>query len=252
MLFRSFPTTTGVLDQKADFRKYAPHLWTLPQWLRRHGYFTARISKVLHDGLDDYPSWTFIGDDLQFLPEHGPSPQAPSPIVARFPQLSENQRDDSFRDEQTADRAIHLLEQVRRRPFFLAVGLRKPHVPLAAPTRFVDRFRPEDVRLPESFASDKSQVKGVPALALRENIDIFPNGEVAEKDARAAIAMYLACVAFADEQIGRILDALRRLELEERTIVVLTSDHGWHQGEKGMWTKPSLYEPALRVPLIIA
>lgn len=156
-------------------------------------------------------------------------------------------------DVKNAAQAVGLLERWAGsgKPFFLGVGFYKPHVPLVAPKRFFDLFPPEKMPLPEDFAPTPTAADSVPRHALRYNLDLFYEERPTPARARAAIAAYYACTSFMDEQLGRVLDALDRLGLSQKTLIVLWGDHGWHLGEKGMWAKGTLFDVSARVPLVI-
>ncbi len=140
------------------------------------------------------------------------------------------------------------------RPFFLAFGLFRPHAPWYAPSRFLDLFDPDKVALPETFTGDLDDVpERARALMERAWDRADVNGIMAEtKLARQAVAAYLACIAFADWCLGRVLDALDNGPNAHDTAVVLWSDHGFHLGEKSHWGKDVLWERATRVPMIIS
>jgi arylsulfatase A-like enzyme len=132
-------------------------------------------------------------------------------------------------------------------PFFLAVGLVRPHVPSVAPRRLFDRYPPEKMALPDVPPGDLDDVPA-PAAAMRNDLRYGMN----ETQQREAIAAYYATVEFMDEQVGRLLGELDRLGVRDRTLVIFTSDHGFHLGEHGLWQKTTLFEESLRVPLIVS
>ena len=156
-------------------------------------------------------------------------------------------------DVKNASQAIELMQQNAKsnQPFFLALGFYKPHVPFVAPKRFFDLYPPEKIPLPEDFAPTPTAADNVPRYALRYNLSNFFQEHVTPERAREAIAAYYACTTFMDEQLGRVLDELDRLGLRENTIIVLFGDHGFHLGEKGMWSKGTLFDVSARAPLII-
>ena len=131
--------------------------------------------------------------------------------------------------------------------FFLAVGLVRPHVPLVAPQRLHAHYPPEKITLPYVPPGDLDDVPP-PAAAMRNDVRYG----MSEAQQREAIAAYYAAVEFMDEQVGRLLAELDRLRLRDNTIVVFTSDHGFHLGEHGLWQKTTLFEESLRVPLLIS
>jgi uncharacterized sulfatase len=147
-------------------------------------------------------------------------------------------------DHQTARHVAQWLATPRDRPFFLGVGLYRPHMPWVAPRQFYDMYPIENIALPAKKQTDVPQI----ALSPQGRMESNPQGEF---ESRAAIQAYYASVSFADSQVGLILEALERSPHADNTIVVLMSDHGYHLGEHGLWHKLSLFEDALRVPLII-
>lgn len=162
--------------------------------------------------------------------------------------------DEALPDGKVARNAIEALRHNRDRPFFLAVGFYRPHLPLVAPKHDFDLYPLDEIRLPENYRPPK----GVPEPALpdwgelRSYRDIPSSGPLSDQQAREIIRAYYASTTYVDRQIGRVLDELERLGLGERTIVVLWSDHGYHLGEQARWTKHTNFEIATRAPLIVS
>ena len=152
-------------------------------------------------------------------------------------------------DHKSATKAIELLEQHGDKPFFLAVGLIRPHYPMVAPRQFFDEYPWQQVALPETIAHD---LEDIPKLGIAKStssnrgIDKYPDNQ------RRMWSAYYASVSFMDAQVGRILDELERSGLRESTAVVFTSDHGYHLGEHDFWEKANLHEEVTRVPLIFS
>jgi uncharacterized sulfatase len=144
-------------------------------------------------------------------------------------------KDEELFDGMKTTRAIELLEQSAKdkKPFFLACGYRRPHLPWIAPKKYFDLYPPEKIVLPPPNPDDTERVP--------------------EADHRAMIAHYYACITYMDAQVGRLLDALDRLKLRDSTIVVFFGDNGYCLGEHGMhFGKGNLRERSLWVPLIVS
>ncbi len=256
------PDTTRVFDLKYHFRNGLPDHATLPQLFKQNGAFAARVGKIYHygnpgdigrDGLDDPASWTL---------KINPSGRDKDPLEPRITNhtpkrglgsamawlIDEEGRDEEHTDGKVAGETIRLLEERRDKPFFIAAGFYRPHCPYVAPRKYFDLYPPDQIALPNP---DPEALKDVPAPALASTSP-RPYFGVSEGEARACKRAYYASISFVDAQIGRVLDAMDRLKLWERTVVVFWSDHGYHLGEKGLWMKQSLFEGSARVPTIIA
>ena len=243
------PTATGVIDNTVYFRTAHPDVVTLPQLFKANGYVAARTGKIFHGGIDDTDAWTTGGEQRR-------DPGAPRP--RQDPNRSDqivklDGEGESHNDYKTATQAVRLLEELQAKPFFLAVGFTKPHSPPTAPAKLFDLYDPAKIPLPPDFAGLPTVPPGFPAASVPpRSSDLFVGREATPEAAREMIRAYHASLTFTDTQIGRVLAALDRLKLRERTIIVFWGDHGYHLGEKGKWSKHnSLFEVAARVPMII-
>ena len=262
------PNRTGVLlnpggpnPYTAHFRTHIPDTVTLPQLFKQHGWFSARVGKLYHygvpmdigtSGLDDYASW-----DLVINPR-GRDRDNEAPIhtleAGKYAGTISWLRDDEGRDLEHTDgigatQAIMLLERFKAeaRPFFLGVGFYRPHTPFVAPRKYFDLHPLDAIVLPSLSADDRSRTPPAAYASAQPEQD-----RATERQRREAIQAYYASVSFMDAQAGRVLDALDRLGLAGSTIVIFTSDHGYHLADHGLWQKGSLFERSARVPLIIA
>lgn len=151
-------------------------------------------------------------------------------------------------DVRATSKAIEIMTDHRDEPFFMAVGLVRPHVPLVAPAEYFDAYPEEDMVLPEKVAGDWDDI---PRHGIsRSSRSLGMQDDLTKQ--RRSLAAYYASVSFMDAQVGRLLDALDDLELRDNTIVLFMSDHGYHLGEHDFWQKVSLHEESMRIPLIIS
>ena len=260
------PNATGVLvnpgknPMSPHFREKLPDAVTLPQLFRTNGWFAARIGKLYHygvpnwigtGGLDDIPSW-----DLTINPR-GHDREVhdrifslrPGQFGATLSWLADGGPDSEQTDGIAAAEAVRLLERFKRnnQSFFLGVGFYRPHTPYVAPKRYFDMYPRDRIELPRLSDADRSRS---PEAAYRSSFK--EQDDMSDDQRRDAIQAYRASITFMDAQVGHVLDALDRLGLANSTIVVFTSDHGYHLGDHGLWQKMSLFERSARVPLIIA
>ena len=268
-----YPGTTQMMGnskQSGAFKVSNPSIAQHPsigEFLRSNGYYSARVSKIYHMGVpggieagepggDDPASWdwtynvlapeTFSPGTLELL-----SPKRPhyGSNFARV--IVPNELAATQADVLAAQQAVAVLENRKKaapdQPFFLAVGFVRPHVPLVAPKRLFAKYPAEQMQLPFVPEGDLQDVPA-PAAAM-ENEGRYG---MDEQQQRQSVAGYYASVSFMDEQVGRLLEALDRLDLRRNTVVIFTSDHGYNLGEHHCWQKLSLFEESTRVPLLIS
>lgn len=276
------PETNGILkniDRPGSYRVENPALSDHPSmagFFREQGYFTARVSKIYHMGVpggiergapggDDPDSWDYAYNVL------GPETNSQGKLELLSPgnlhygsnfarMILKDGLELTQADYLATSQAIAILEsragtlppggsnkqkEKAESPFFLAVGLVRPHVPFIAPESCFEPYPENQVQLPPMEVGHN-----VPDQALRrQNEKIWKMNEAQKKQ---TITAYMASVRFMDQQVGRLLNALDQLNLREETIVIFISDHGYNLGEHDCWSKVSLWEGSVRVPMIIS
>jgi len=253
------PDTTRVTDNNTNFRTTLPDVVTLPQVFRQNGYSATSFGKIFHRGLtmedlrtdmDDKASW----DEVRYfqttpLGFKGEGRNLTDGKLAWCNWRAAEGTDEDQPDGQIAREAIMTLERHAKnnQPFFLAVGLHKPHDPFIAPKKYFDLYPLESLKLwqapPGTLADPAVAIPGGP---FREAF-----GQFTDKERLEFMRAYLAGVSFTDAQVGKVIDALDRLKLTENTIIVFLGDHGYHLGERGWWNKSTLFELSARAPLIV-
>jgi len=284
------PDRTKVHDLKTDFLGVSPWVVTLPEHLKEHGYTTAGLGKLFHGGKSDGAlekrAWDLhtATDDLPYAdgfeaPVHHYQSKEARDAVSK---LDEKKRkkyglvlkalreakanpstecldipDDAYADGAMRKEALNFMDKMSKgdKPFFLAVGFKKPHLAFAAPKKYWDIYDRDKL----SLAEFQKPPKGAPAYALhswgelKSYADIDKKAEsLTEDKQRELIHGYYACTSYVDAQIGLLLDGLKQRGLDKNTIVVLWGDHGWHLGDHGVWCKHSNYEQATRTVLMFA
>lgn len=256
------PDTICVWDLKTHFREALPDVVTLPQHFKNHGYHTQSLGKVYHGSgppSKDPPSWSV---EARYDVAHEAKVRYANPENLKGKGLKRDATEAGraegsvYIDQIVCDAAVRALPALRKKgkPFFLAVGFRKPHLPFCAPKKYWDLYEPETIIPPEST----EHPAGAPELAVRSWMelegyrDIPKDGNIPPEKVRHLRHGYYACVSYVDALVGRLLDELDRLNLADDTVVVLWGDHGFHLGEQGLWTKANNYELATRVPLILS
>jgi arylsulfatase A-like enzyme len=267
------PDTTKIYNLQDHFRTTIPDVVTLPQHFKDNGYHAQAFGKIFHGGLDDPKSWSVPATGVQ-APNYSPAVNA---VVQKKRKAAaekglqgqamnraskgiawesvDTDDDDSLNDGDTATRAIGALREIRDKPFFLAVGFIKPHLPFVAPKKYFDLHPPESFKV----APNKTRPSGAPDVAFTNFAELrayegMPKNPEPMPDAQALelIRAYYAAASYMDAQVGRLLAELDALKLRDDTIVILWGDHGWHLGEQGMWCKHTNFENAARAPLIVS
>jgi iduronate 2-sulfatase len=262
------PDTLRVWDLNTHFRKNTPDVVTLPQHFKANGYHCEAIGKIYHDPAKfrDPPSWSVPAElddtgavrgkyaseeNLRIYQLDGKAgrEKAAATEAADVP-------DNAYIDGRVADLAIERLRHLaaQPQPFFLAVGIRRPHLPFSAPKRYWDLYDREKLKT----VPQPQPPRGAPGIALHDSeelrgyVGMPAEGPWTAEQIATLRHGYYAATSFADAQIGRVLSALREQSVEKNTIVVVWSDHGYHLGEHGLWSKTTNYEIDTRVPLIVA
>jgi arylsulfatase A-like enzyme len=257
-----YPYSNLTLGNAGTLRGSMPNVVTLSQTFRKNGYYAGRISKIYHmripfeiiDGTaesDDPFSW----DEAVNI--KAPEQNAPGELTNWSPKDKGSQTfagvvassgDSDHADGMAADRAIEILDKVRGKPFFLAVGFVRPHVPLVAPKKYFDQYNREAMQAPVVPENDLDDVPGIIRGYKRNSTTYGVTPELH----KGLLQAYYASISYMDAQVGRVLDALKEKGLAENTIVVFTSDHGYLLGHHHKYQKQHLFEEATRVPFIIS
>ncbi|RCS46027.1 DUF4976 domain-containing protein [Bremerella cremea] len=240
------PSTTGVYDNGQAWNPVIPKKLTLTTQFLNAGYNVFGAGKIYHSKQHRDGEWTEYFQEK--VPQLKLDPSARNNGVGgiKFGPLANP--DSDMPDYQVVDYALEKLDEKHDKPFFLAVGLVKPHMPWSVPKHYFDDIPLDSIQLPPHTEND---LQDVPEAGLKM---AKPNGDHALmlKSGRwkEAVQAYLATIQFTDAQIGRLLDGLQNSAYRDNTIIVLWGDHGWHLGEKEHWRKFALWEEACRAPLI--
>lgn len=278
------PETIQVYNLETFLRTHDADMVTLPQLFKNNGFEARSVGKIFHVTNGNH------GDDVSWSEKPWQSPKsakaAPKnkqiavdaqgkavakpertksvnrkvsdePFEARanmLPFESPDVADNAMLDGKIADKAVSVMNEIKDKPFFLAVGFHKPHMPWIAPKKYYDLYTDADIKLAEY----QELPVGAPAFASNEAGEfrsykgIPKEGPIPDTKQREAIHSYYACISYTDAQIGKILHELDRLGLRKNTVVILWGDHGYQLGEHGTWNKRTNWEIAARVPLIIS
>ncbi|MGW9684895.1 sulfatase [Flagellimonas sp. 2504JD1-5] len=261
-----YPNATQTYGYVSGRENIGDERVTWSQLFKNNGYYTARVSKIYHmgvpidiekgsDGKDDEASWT------ERFNSQGPewTAKGDGELVQGNPDGTKSIRggnvmtivkadgDDFIHsDGKTAEKASELIKKHKDQPFFLAVGFVRPHVPFVAPRNYFEPYPHKEINLPYNFEGDWDDIpeKGI-------NYVTSKNAQMDSIQKKKAIAAYYTSVAYMDAQVGKVLKTLKEEGLEDNTIVIFTSDHGFHLGEHEFWMKVSVKEESAKVPLII-
>ncbi|WP_420603018.1 sulfatase [Flagellimonas sp.] len=261
-----YPTATTTYGYVSGRENIGPDRKTWSQLFKDNGYYTARVSKIYHmgvpidiergsNGQDDEaswterfnskgPEWTAEGDAelVQGNPD-GTLPRAGGNVMTI---VKANGDDLVHSDGKTAIKASELIRAHKNEPFFIAVGFVRPHVPFVAPKEYFEPYPYKKTVMPKQIENDWDDI---PERGINY-VNSVKHKMTAEQE-KKAIAAYYASVSYMDAQVGKVLKTLEEAGLEDNTIVIFTSDHGFHLGEHRFWMKVSLHEESARVPMII-
>lgn len=271
-----FPSTTGIFKDEPYWGQPQRKQTFIERLKRQNGYYTISAGKVFH-GRYDYPNATReqLQDAIWIRQENRNwlwneiKEMTNEPLAEPFPQIGikqdvegrawsaqldwgelSNEQEKRHPDVLTANAFVDFLKKPTQQPFLAIAGFYKPHLPWYAPNRWIDEYPLEEIQVP----LQPNDLSYIPEIAERW-VKEMPADDATLKAKglkQKAVQAYKASISFADEQIGRVLQALWESEAADDTIVALWSDNGFHLGEKLHWRKFTLWEEATRVPLIIS
>lgn len=258
------PDKTKVWDLVTNFRQVNPNSVTIPQYFRQNGYETTAVGKIYHMGSTgpghDTESWSipWVNDKaptyVNFTPEKGK--KGPAVECVDVP-------DNTYQDGVCAEEGIKLMNQLKSKgkPFFLAVGFHKPHLPFVAPKKYWDLYKRDQFQV----APFQQKAEGSPDLAYHISGELKAYTDIPEFDSyspkelehltidkqKELIHGYYAATSYMDAQLQKVLNELDRLGLSENTIVILWGDHGWHLGDHGLWNKHTDFEQSTHACMLM-
>ena len=241
------PSTTGCYDNSQDWQPAISDNKLLNTTLMQAGYEAFGAGKIYHGGYGHGETWTdyFAKDGGGNMRRH-PSAKDDGVGGIKFSPL--DNRDEDMPDYTVVSYGIEQLQAKHEKPFFLAIGLVKPHLPFSVPKKWYDMFPLDSIQLPPHTENDLADVPEAGkkmAKASGDHKQMLESGRWKE-----AVQAYLATIAFCDSQVGRLIDALEASQYKDNTIVCLWSDHGWSLGEKEHWRKFALWEEPTRTVFI--
>lgn len=274
------PAATGIYNNGQWWRPALPDVVTMPEFFRNNGYRAEGGGKIFHHTLGNNPPeiWDYYHPQVQDSPWHYdypvPGQHVPKKGVhwpegfplngienvklGKRPPLNYREfdwgpfekGDLEMGDGRTVRWAVDFLERPQNKPFFLAAGIYRPHLPWYVPRKYFELYPLDEINLPEVKEDDLDDVPEAGRKMAQARLADF---ELVKKSGkyREAVRAYLASISFADAQVGHLLDALDSSPQRENTIIVAWSDHGWHLGEKGAWHKRTLWQRATHVPFFI-
>ena len=266
LMFGYYPSATQTYGYVSGRQNVGHERKSWAELFKDNGYYAARVSKVYHmgvpidiekgsNGTDDEASWTerfnspgpeWKAEGKAELVQNNPYGEIERRGGNVMTIVKADADDLTHSDGKTAQKASELIRKHKNKPFFIAVGFVRPHVPFVAPKAYFDNFPYQQMVLPPKVENDWDDI---PSRGI--NYVTSVNAKMSEEQEKKAIAGYYASVSYMDAQVGKVLKTLKEEGLENNTIIIFTSDHGFHLGEHRFWMKVSLHEESTRVPLII-
>jgi arylsulfatase A-like enzyme len=239
------PSTTGCYNNTTDWRPLVDESLPLTSHFRKNGYFVAGAGKIYHGGFDRRSEFD------EYMQGRGgarePKPKGSDGVGGiKFAPL--DCKDEDLADYHITNWIIEQLGKKHDKPFFLACGLHKPHMPWNVPQKYFDMYPLDKIELPRINEKD---LEDLPPAGVRMARPEGDHAKILESGRwKEAVQAYLATITYCDMNIGRLLDALDKSEHKDNTIICFWGDHGWHLGEKQHWRKFALWEEATRAPFI--
>ena len=257
------PSKSGVYGNGEQFRQKMPKAVTLMQYFRNYGYAVKGGGKIFHGANrpGDMASWDFYFKASRTKHEYKRPANLPASAWAPWGPI-ENEDSDMF-DFKVVNWAISELEKPHEKPFFLACGFTKPHLPWHVPQKYFDLHPLDTIVLPQTLINDREDLPFFGKKLAKEVHDVSGPRNFAKHGEdhdmilkynqwHRAVQSYLATISFVDFHLGRLLKALKNSDHADNTIIVFWGDHGWHLGEKQHWRKHALWETTTRTTLIVS
>jgi arylsulfatase A-like enzyme len=243
------PGTTGCYTNSDNWKLYIPEGLGLAATFRKAGYYAAGAGKIYHSSTYYPGEWDDYFDEKGFGSEDdGDRVKGIGKLEGFHEPLKHDLKDEDLSDWHITSYCIDQLGKPHDRPFFLACGVHKPHLPWVVPRKYYEMFPLESIQLPPYKEDD---LDDIPPAGIRMAKPEGDHKQILESGRwKAAIQSYLAASAYTDMNVGRLLDALDKSAYRDNTIIVFWGDHGWHLGEKHHWRKFTLWEEATRAPFI--
>lgn len=244
-----YPETTTILDNKKTLASVLGERTTLPYLFKQNGYQTIGLGKVFHgkSGDNDPKCWD---EEYAFSPtklgETGEGRNISNGALQWCEWMAANGDDEDLQDGQNAAKAVEFIKRIKDKPFFLALGLHKPHDPFIAPKKYFDMYPLESCNppvLPEGWAPPFKHT-------LPNETSIF--NKFTDQDKREFLRSYYACTSYMDAQVGKVLKALDESGQMENTLIIFMGDNGYHLGEHNWWNKVTLFQKGTNPPFIVA
>ena len=266
------PETTGIFNLETSLREAMPDVVSLPQHFKENGYETVSIGKIYHHAKDDPQGWSkepfqskgdwqgrgYLTDEAIEVITAGDAERAAKGDKRRGlgPAFeAADVADEDYHDGKDAAAAIAELDSLVAgdKPFFLALGFHKPHLPFNAPKKYWDMYKESDLPLANNpfFPKGMTEYTLDDFGELRGYFGVAQEGPIPDDFARQLIHGYSACVSYMDAQLGKVIQKLKDLGVYDNTVIMLWGDHGWKLGEHASWCKHSNFEIDTQAPLIV-
>ncbi|MFY0653489.1 MAG: sulfatase [Cyclobacteriaceae bacterium] len=244
------PETTTILDNRKTFQSVLGDRVTLPALFKQNGFYTMGLGKIFHrqeEQHNDYSGWderyAFKETDLG---KQGEGRNITDGVLKWCHWRAAAGGDEDQQDGQIAKKAVEFIKKDKDKPFFLAVGFKKPHDPFIAPKKYFDMYplaNCDPPKLPDGWQAPYEH-------SLPGQTKVFDKFD--DQDKREFLRSYYACTSFMDAQVGKLLSALEESGQMENTLILFFGDHGYHLGEHNWWNKVTVYEKGTNAPFIMA